>query len=112
MPLTINTLRILNEYITGVMGRADHHGPNVNEIALAIAGAVIWKSTDDVEVRTYAGETANVLWMTVNGNRYALCYNHGNGTIELRDRTIQGNVLASFDNATPIADIKTVFNRL
>jgi hypothetical protein len=58
MALTIDTLRRLNEYITGVMDRADHHGQNVNEIALAIAGAIIWKVTDeDVQVRTYSGQT-------------------------------------------------------
>ncbi|OFY86713.1 MAG: hypothetical protein A3F72_09650 [Bacteroidetes bacterium RIFCSPLOWO2_12_FULL_35_15] len=57
------------------MERADHHGQNVNEIVLAIAGAIIWKVTDDdIEVRTYAGQTANVLWMKINGNKYALCY--------------------------------------
>ena len=35
------------------MNRADHHGQNVNEIVLTLAGAVIWRATQDVEVRTY-----------------------------------------------------------
>lgn len=112
MALTINTIRVLNDYITGVMERADHHGQNVNEIALAIAGAIIWKVTDDIDVKEYDGQTKNVLWMTVNGNRYALSYNHTAQTIELRDRSTQGNVIASFTNATPITDLKTVFNAL
>lgn len=113
MALTINTLRLLNEYITGVMERADHHGQNMNEIALVIAGAIIWKVKDeDVEVRTYNGETANVLWMKINGVRYALAYNHATEEIEIRDRTINGTVIASFSNNSPIAQIKQVFNTL
>ncbi len=113
MALTIDTLRRLNEYITGVMDRADHHGQSVNEIALAIAGAIIWKDTDeDVQVRTYSGQTANVLWMTIRGNRYALAYNHQNETIELRERTIQGQVIASITNTRPISELKRIFNQL
>ena len=113
MALTIDSLRRLNEYITGVMDRADHHGQNVNEIALAIAGAIIWKVTDeDVQVRTYSGQTANVLWVVINGNRYALAYNHQNETIELRERTVQGQVIASFTNATPLSELKRIFNQL
>ncbi len=62
MALTIDTLRRPNEYITGVMDTAYHHTQNVNEIALAIAGAIIWRVTDeDVQVRTYSGHTANIV---------------------------------------------------
>lgn len=70
MALTITTLNLLNRYIKGVMERADHHGENVNEIVLTIAGAVIWRATEDVEVKTYKGETANILWLTVGSDRY------------------------------------------
>jgi hypothetical protein len=50
--------------------------------------------------------------MTINGNRYALAYNHQNETIELRERTIQGQVIASFTNTTPISELKRIFNQL
>ena len=76
MALTITTLTLLNEYINGVMNRANHHGQNVNKIVLTLAGAVIWRATQDVEVRTYNDQTANILWLTVNGHRYAIAYNH------------------------------------
>lgn len=36
MALTITTLTLLNEYINGVMNRADRHGQNVNEIVLTL----------------------------------------------------------------------------
>jgi len=36
--------------------RADHHADNVNEIALAIAGGIIWKTTEDIRVMSREGE--------------------------------------------------------
>lgn len=112
MPLTITTLTLLNEYINGVMNRADHHGQNVNEIVLTLAGAVIWRATQDVEVRTYNEETANILWLTINGHRYALAYNHLTGEIEIRDRNQNGTVIAAFNNTTNATEVKTIFARL
>ena len=112
MALTITTLDLLNRYINGVMDRADHHGQNVNEIVLTLAGSVIWKATQDVEVRTYNDETANILWLVVGSNRYALAFNHQTGNIELRERTQNGNVLAVFNNLTTAAQVKTVFTGL
>jgi hypothetical protein len=109
MALTITTLTLLNEYINGVMNRADHHGQNVNEIVLTLAGAVIWRATQDVEVGTYNDETANILWLTVNGNRYAIAYNHQTLNIEIRDRNQNGIVLATFNNASTGANVKAIF---
>jgi hypothetical protein len=112
MALTITTLTLLNEYINGVMNRADHHGQNVNEIVLTLAGAVIWRATQDVEVRTYNEETANILWLTVTGHRYAIAYNHQTGNIEIRDRNQNGAVLATFNNSSTANDVKTIFGGL
>ncbi len=112
MPLTITSLNILNEYINGVMNRADHHAHNVNEIVLSLAGAVIWKSTADIEVKTYQGETANILWLTINSRRYALAFNHNTGRIEIRERTIRGQVLHELDNSTSNSELKRIFNSL
>lgn len=112
MALTITTLTLLNEYINGVMNRADHHAQNVNEVVLTLAGAVIWRATQDVEVRTYNNETANILWLTVNGHRYALAFNHQTGNIEIRDRNQNGSVLATFNNSNTAADVKAVFATL
>lgn len=109
MALTITTLTLLNEYINGVMNRADHHGQNVNEIVLTLAGAVIWRATQDVEVRTYNEETANILWLTVNGHRYAIAYNHQTFNIEIRDRNQNGVVLATFNNLSSANDVKRIF---
>jgi hypothetical protein len=112
MALTITTLTLLNEYINGVMERADHHGQNVNEVILTLAGAVIWRATQDVEVRTYNEETANILWLTINGYRYAIAYNHNTLNIEIRDRNQNGTVLATFNNSNTALDVKTIFSNL
>lgn len=112
MALTITTLTLLNEYINGVMSRADHHGQNVNEVVLILAGAVIWRATQDIEVRTYGDTTANILWLTVNGHRYAIAYNHQTGNIEIRDRNQNGAVLATFNNQATAATVKQIFATL
>ena len=112
MALTITTLTLLNEYINGVMNRADHHGQNVNEVILTLAGAVIWRATEDVEVRTYNAETANILWLTVNGHRYAIAYNHNNMNVEVRDRNQNGTVLHSFNNSNSASEVKAIFASL
>lgn len=112
MALTVNTLTLLNEYVNGVMNRANHHGQNVNEIVLTLAGAVIWRATQDIEVRTYNGETANILWLTVNANKYVLAFNHNTGKIEIRESTQNGIVLASFDNMTTADQVKQIFSGL
>jgi len=112
MALSISTLELLNQYINSVMGRADHHGHNVNEVVLSLAGAVIWKATQDVEVRTYNDETANILWLTVYNNRYAIGFIHHTGNIELRERTQNGKVLVEFNNVNTASDVKAIFAKL
>jgi Integron cassette protein VCH_CASS1 chain len=112
MALSISTLDLLNRYINGVMGRADHHGENVNQVVLTLVGAVIWKATQDVEVRTYNDETANILWLTVGSKRYAIGYNHNSENIELRERTQNGTVLAEFNNDSTAGDVKQIFSGL
>jgi len=113
MPLTVSDLDTLVTYFTGVMDRT-HHAPNVDAVALALLGAVLWrKDTDsEIEVRTYGGSTANMLWVQINGQRYALAYNHHDGCIELRQRTSGGEVVHRFTNATPVTEVRRIFEEL
>lgn len=113
MPLTVADVATLQQYIQGVMGRADHHASTVNEIALALAGAIVWKKdTGDIKVMAHQGEAKNVLWVHIGGQRYAFSYNHTAGTIEMRVGSVQGTVLHSFSNATPLAEVRRVFDSL
>jgi hypothetical protein len=108
MPISIEEVPALRTYIDGVMGRAAHHAGNVEAIGLAVIGGVLWRA-DDLEVRSQDGEMKNVLWFRVEGKRYALSYNHESETIEVRNRTTHGDTLRSFDNSTPITDVKDFF---
>jgi hypothetical protein len=112
MALTIDTIELLNGYINGVMDRADHHADQVNEVVLILVGAIIWKATGDISVRTYNDETRNVLWLNVGNNRYALAYNHQTRLIELRERNQNGIVRATFSNQMNAGQVKTIFAQL
>ncbi len=109
MPQAVTNVDILQQYIRGVMERAEHHANNVDEICLAIAGAVVWRKDGEIEVMAREGDMKNVLWFRANGPRYALSYNHDQHSIEVRERNTQGDVLASFTNATPVRAVKQFF---
>jgi hypothetical protein len=113
MPHQVTDVDLLRDYLQGVVGRADHHAPNVNEVALGLAGAVIWRKDDEpIEVFVRSGEMKNVLWFRVGGVRYALSYNHENEEIELREGSTQGNVVGSFSNTTSNQVIRDIFDSL
>ena len=82
------------------MERADDHAGQIEGVALALLGAVVWLSTGQISVREYAGNPANIIWFFVGKERYALVYNHQNFKIELRKRAQSGNTIAAFNNST------------
>ena len=113
MPQQVTDIEVLKNYLQGIMDRADHHAQNVNEVALAVAGGVIWRKDDEpMEVMVREGEMKNVLWFRVGSNRYALSYNHDTGEIELRQGTTQGNVIGSFSNRMTNNEVRQIFARL
>ena len=113
LAVTVKDIDTLQEYIKGVMGRADHHAGNVNEIALALVGAIVWKKdTLSIKVMEREGETKNVLWVNINNKKYAFVYNHDTGRIDMREKTIQGPNLHEFDNNTSLSTLRTIFDAL
>lgn len=112
MATTILNIEILRAYLSGVLDRADHHAQNVNEIALAIAGGIIWRTTDNIKVMSREGEMKNVLWLQVGNRTLCFAYNHNTGNIEVREGSVQGSVITSFNNSTPLADVKAFFENL
>lgn len=111
MPARVPDVDTLQTYIRGVMDRAEHHAKNVDEICLAVAGALVWRKDPgtDLQVMAHAGDMKNVLWVHIGGQRYALSYNHHAGAIEIREGSVQGKVLASFTNASTAAAVKNFF---
>jgi hypothetical protein len=114
MPEALNAVDTLREYIEGVMNRAAHHGPRVNAIVLALAGAIVWRK-DAEPIEVHRGRTmrhGTVLWVRINGNRYAFKYNHQTQKIDMLSGSIRGPVRNSFDNNTPVSEVERIFREL
>lgn len=114
MALTVIEVEELRQYLCGVMARADHHAGNVKEIALALAGAILWRKDDDkaIKVMAHGGNFKNVLWVYISGQRYAFSYNHDIGQIEMRKENTHGPTLHTFTNATPLSYVIEIFKAL
>jgi prepilin-type processing-associated H-X9-DG protein len=104
----------LQYYIQGVMGKALHHAPDVNEICLAVIGAIVWKKDKDspLEVRTHGGKIANVLFVFIGGNRYAFSYDRDEHAIDIRENNTRGRSLRKFKNSDSVADVWEFFDGL
>jgi hypothetical protein len=114
MPVTLDDVDMLKQYIDGVMGRADHHAQDVAAVALTLAGAIVWRkdAAADIQVMSKDGDLKNVLWVKISGQRYAFSCNHNARTIEMRKGSTHGAVLYSFSNATPLPAIEAAFRAL
>jgi hypothetical protein len=114
MPRTITEIDVLRQYLSGVLDRAGHHALNVGDIALAVAGAIVWRKDpgSNLEVFERQGDMKNVLWVQISGHRYALSYNHQTQAIEVRQGTTRGQRLASFTNANTTGNVRTFFENL
>jgi hypothetical protein len=113
MPTQLTDVDVLQQYLVGVMDRADHHADNVNDIALAIAGAIVWrKDAEAITVMTRAGDMKNVLWVKISGRRYAFSYNHRSNAIDIRKGSTRGPVIHTLTNDTAIAALRKIFESL
>lgn len=114
MALTVREIEELRSYLNGVMDRVDHHAGNVNEIALALTGAILWRKNDDEPIRVMVreGKTTNVLWVKIGQKLYAFSYNHESGEIDMREGSIQGPTIHSFSNDTPLSSVRSIFESL
>ena len=114
MPIQLHSLEELHTYLSGVIGRAEHHAPEVEEVILTLAGAVVlFKDTNTpLEAFSRRGSVANVLWATINGQRYAFSYDHDNDQIVIRRGSTQGTMVGSFSNRTSARSVIDLFERL
>ncbi|MCM0020750.1 MAG: hypothetical protein NBV67_12205 [Tagaea sp.] len=113
MPISAKDIDTLSSYADGVIGRADHHAQQVNEIALAILGGVAWRADKDtILIRGKGGDMKNVLWFSVGSQKYALSYNNTSSKIELRSDNLRGPTIKDFDNTTPASDVRATFGLL
>lgn len=113
MALRARDLQTLQKYIQGVLNRADHHAGKVKGTVMAICGGIIWRGDlSTIEIRTFRGDLANLLWVEISGKRYCFAYNHHTQKIEIRDRTQEGPALHSLDDYCPSNMIEAIFRSL
>ena len=115
MAIKVSEVEKLREYVRGVLGAAQHHAGNVDEIILAIAGAIIARK-DDQPLQVRPGKTQEmgkaISFTSNRGNTYALSYNHTTQKVDLKKDNSRGAVLHSFDNATPLSVVASTFASL
>jgi len=108
----VATLRL---YLRGVLADAKHHANNVEEIVLALAGAVMSRQDEGVPLEVHSakgGGLGNALTMTVGGERYALSYDHPGRSIQMKEGSFRGPVIHRFNNATPLSEVAEIFAAL
>lgn len=114
MPLQVDDITELQNYLAGVVQRANHHGQNVRHVVLALVGAIVRYKNPNHSIKVYAreGATGNVLWVHIGNAQYAFSYDHQSDSIVLKRGTTQGQVIANFTNATTIPQIEQIFDGL
>jgi hypothetical protein len=114
MPIQVDDISTLQQYLTGVVGRADHHADNVRYVVLPLVGAIVlFKNPDhEIKVLTSDGETKNVLWVHIGVSRYAFSYDHSSKSIVMKRGSTHGLVLAHFTNTTTTPEILNAFEAL
>ena len=115
MAIFVDDIQTLRTYLRGVVGRAKHHAKGVDQIVLALAGAVIVRK-DKAPLKVRSAPKAilgrALTFSTGKTKSYALSYNHRDRCIELKKGSFRGAVLHSFTNETSLAEVMTVFNKL
>jgi hypothetical protein len=94
---------------------ANHHAPKIHKIIPTLLGQVMWKQDRGVPFEVWqsqCGRTRSRIWMKINGRTYMFGYNQQEGKMFLRIDGHQGNVIAKFDNDTPLEYIESVFEKL
>ena len=110
MARTVSELDELSTYLSGVLGRSEHHANGVEDVVLTLAGAIVWRNGDgNLKILEREGSLGNVLWVEISGSRYAFSYNHDGEAIEMRRGSVQGEVVRSFSNQSSQRDIREFF---
>lgn len=108
MAVKIESIDTLKKYFLGVINRTDDHAPNIDSIVYALLGIVILLKDDgtQLEVRGTGDDSmGNILWVIINDTRFALRYEHSDGTIEIRQNSFKGDLVLKIDNMTTITEI-------
>ncbi|MCZ4296638.1 hypothetical protein [Henriciella marina] len=103
MARRLKTDNEIDAFIEKVTTEANHHALNVNRVIQPLSEEVRERldlKSDKVEVYEREGRIARTCWVVIDGSRYVFSYNYNNEQIDLRERSLRGQVLSSFENST------------
>lgn len=114
MPLQVDDVATLRNYLTGVVERADHHGENVRYVVFPLVGAIILFKNPDQDLKVFAreGSTGNVMWVPIGDATCVFSYEHQTRSIVMKHGTTHGEIVARFTNATTVPEILHIFEGL
>lgn len=108
MARNLKTNKDIDDFIAKVITEAHHHAPWVEHIIQPLSDEVrkrINLGQDTVEVYERNGNLARTCWVTIANKRYVFTYDYQGKKIDLKDRTLRGHLLDSFDNNTTPAKV-------
>ncbi|MGJ4881517.1 hypothetical protein [Bradyrhizobium sp. SZCCHNPS1003] len=114
MSIKLNIDSTTKKYTDGVVGRIEHHAKEVEAAFAAIMGFVlVYSDSGSMAVREgRVQEIGNMGWAEFGGRRVAFRYEHATRKIEVRDGSVQGPMLADFDNNTELTALLDFFKNL
>jgi len=93
----------------------NHHVPSIRNIIPTLLGHATWKQDRGVPFEVWqsqCGRTRSRVWLTINGKTYMFAYNQSEKKMFLRKDGHLGQIIAKFDNNTPLTYIESVFEKL
>lgn len=88
----LESLEDLHVFLQSAAKRANHHAKEVESVLYTLIGGLLVNSNQLTSIKI----RKNILWARVKNRDLVFAYNHEKRTIEVRDRTQRGTVLASF----------------
>jgi hypothetical protein len=100
MIYAINTIDELQKKAQDIAGRVRHHAKPIEGTLRTVIGALLLRFGPGV----YSHNGGGVLWASfAPGRRPTFAYNHHTKSIEVRDGSLRGAVLYSFNDSVPAA---------
>ena len=93
-----------------IEGEAGHHAKHLNPMLRHLYNYVISKINflrDTVQLYERNGNLARTTWITHRGRRLVFSYAYSKATVELRDGSVKGACLASFDGTESSGQISS-----
>ena len=116
MPVVISDIDTLQEYMQNLFKNVEHHAIEVRDVVLTVAGLILLFKDRDKEITVHRGRgkqvMASVLWVWINGERYAFSFCHERRRMIIRERSLRGSELASFGAKTSPNSIVEFFKEL